>query len=105
MSDIKDGGAAFPRPHSLEPYAVDPQHYEHFAQEGMSMRDYFAAKAMHAELLSAGSFAGPARALMEAAEAAGQTIAQRIAFLSYEMADAMLKQRALSEGRKEPIHG
>lgn len=64
------------------------------SRPGMSLRDYFAAKVMHAELLSAGSFEGPATALAAAAIEAGQTIAERIAFLSYEMADAMLKERA-----------
>ena len=62
---------------------------------GMSLRDYFAAKAMHAELLSSGSFADSRDALVEAAQKAGQDPIERIAILSYEMADAMLKARAL----------
>ena len=61
---------------------------------GMSLRDYFAAKVMHSELLSSGSFEGPAAALAESAANAGQTIEERIAVLSYRMADAMLKERA-----------
>lgn len=59
----------------------------------MSLRDYFAAKVMHAELLSAGSFHGPALALAKGASEAGHTIMQHIAFLSYGMADAMLEAR------------
>lgn len=79
-----DGGPAFPHAGRDD---LD-------SQEGMSLRDYFAAKAMHAELVSAGSFEEPATALAEAAEEADQTIKQRIAWLSYEMADAMLAERA-----------
>jgi hypothetical protein len=65
----------------------------------MDLRDYFAARAMHAELLSAGSHKGPAKALADAADPAGQTVAERIASLSYELADAMLVERAKDRGR------
>ena len=81
-----NGGPAFPTTayYDERPYGVI---------DGMELRDYFAAKAMHAELSSAGSFEGPARALAQAAAEANQTIAQRIAILSYEMADAMIAER------------
>lgn len=61
---------------------------------GMSLRDYLAAKFAHAELLSAGSHAGPAKALREAAVRAGQSVEQRIAANAYELADAVLAERA-----------
>lgn len=77
-----DGGPAFPCPESNGD--------DH---EGMSLRDYFAAKAMHAELNTAGAFIGPAKALADAAQAAGRSIEQQIAFNSYELADAMIAAR------------
>lgn len=61
--------------------------------EGMSLRDYFAAKFAHAEMVTCGMSPEPAQALAEAAEKAGQTIEQRVAFISYRLADAMLAQR------------
>lgn len=83
MSSKDNGGPAFG--HGDRVNGGDP---------GMSLRDYFAAKAMHAELNTAGAFEEPALALVEAAELAGQTILERIAFNSYAVADAMLAERA-----------
>jgi hypothetical protein len=60
---------AFPRPHSQPP---------HYAQEGMTLRDYFAAKAMQA-ILTDGSWYGHT----------SKTAANQ----SYEMADEMLIAR------------
>lgn len=60
------GGPAFPRPHSEPP---------HYAQEGMTLRDYFAAKAMQ------GFCSG------------NSTNTQDIAKAAYIVADAMLKAR------------
>jgi hypothetical protein len=61
----------------------------------MTLRDYFAAKAMHAEIVTSCSDATPeaARALHDAAAEAGQTVAERIAFNAYRIADAMLAER------------
>jgi uncharacterized protein YodC (DUF2158 family) len=69
MSTIKDGGPAFPVP--------GLQHDEDF--NGMSLRDYFAAKAMQ------GFAADP-----NAAWTAG---ANGMARCAYDWADAMLKAR------------
>lgn len=72
MSEIKDGGAAFPVP-------------EPGIETGMTLRDYFAAKAMHAIYMRFGG--GPSAGndydgcLTHAAKDA------------YAMADAMLKAR------------
>ena len=60
------GGPAFPRPHSEPP---------HYAQEGMTLRDYFAAKALQGLLADADCFWDDA------------------APLAYQYADAMLKAR------------
>jgi hypothetical protein len=71
MSEIKTGGPAFPSP--LWEGWGSPQ-------EGMTLRDYFAAKAMQA------AFTGMAtrQVTLRYSECAA---------LSYEMADAMLKAR------------
>jgi len=65
MSNTNTGGPAFPAP------IIDAN-----GHEGMTLRDYFAAKSMQAELTIFGN--------MPSAE-----IARR----AYEMADAMLKAR------------
>jgi hypothetical protein len=54
MSDkIKDGGPAFPQPCTDQGYSANSPY--DMAGGGMSLRDYFAAKAMQA-LISAGEF-------------------------------------------------
>ena len=63
------GGPAFPRPFSGT---------TQYAQEGMSLRDYFAAKAMQ------GVLSRPTAGLLHA---------EGIAPAAYMMADAMLKAR------------
>lgn len=71
MSELpKDGGAAFPIPNDDRPgaYAAEP---------GMSLRDYFAAKALIA------IFAVP--------DANGSP--EQMAAASYSVADAMLRER------------
>lgn len=63
-----DGGLAFPRsPHSGE-----------CSDDGMTLRDYFAARAMQADM-----------ATWETAYKA-----ERIASIAYEIADAMIAERA-----------
>lgn len=67
----KDGGPAFPH----------DDRAQYCEREGMSLRDYFAAKAMQAYLSSS---------------AAPRQYSQDVyARTAYEMADAMLKARAL----------
>lgn len=68
------GGPAFPSP-------TDGM----LDNEGMTLRDYFAAKAMQAVLTSP--------ILMAAVGSKGGSATQHIAKQSYEMADAMLKAR------------
>jgi hypothetical protein len=80
MSKIKTGGAAFP---SGESYSVNgainqkaPLH------QGMTLRDYFAAKAMQAEI---NEYSG--------IPTTKQEYLFEIAVNAYAMADAMLKMR------------
>lgn len=75
-----DGGPAFPGP------ALDSDGHPHdsFYRDGLSIRDYFAAKAMQALCLSFEDINGCTR--VECAE--------QLAIRSYQIADAMLKARA-----------
>lgn len=88
MSD--NGGPAFP-------YTNIPDEFDPVVQKsGMSLRDYFAAKAMQ-ELMAA-AFAdveaqSAARFIDERAQKAGAKPYDAIAELAYQMADAMLKAR------------
>ena len=76
MSDIKDGGPAFPV-HGL---------HNMLDMRGMTLRDYFAAKAMQSTLAD--------NAYVERTETPAEWLAI-VAKASYEMADAMLKARGL----------
>jgi hypothetical protein len=80
---VDDGGPAFPW----------GEHGAHLG--GMSLRDYFAAKALQAEIITSTSDATPesADAVIDAAARAGRTPMEQIAFNAYEWADAMLKAR------------
>jgi hypothetical protein len=74
MNNENTGGPAFPRPASEA-----HQHGMIQAQEGMSLRDYFAAKALPPMLhANAGKWAGNYDAYAK---------------MAYEFADAMLKAR------------
>lgn len=70
MSNIKDGGSVFTLTAS--------EYGGHGAEWGMSLRDYFAAKAMQCFL------SGPDR---------DQFTSEQWAYDSYKMADSMLAQR------------
>lgn len=73
-----DGGPAFARPTSRDPEIFhQPENY--YAQEGMSLRDYFAARAMQA-------------AATNPSGADGFTFAQRAEW-AYLQADAMIAER------------
>lgn len=94
---INDGGPAFPRPVSEDTRngtlregneVIDAQH-------GMSLRDYFAAKAMHAEFVTTFSDTTPqsAEIFLKQSEKRGHTPEQHLAFNAYKVADAMLAER------------
>jgi len=60
---------------------------------GMSLRDYFAAEAMHAELMTCGVPGEACEAMLDAADKAGRSPELHMAMNAYEMADAMLRAR------------
>lgn len=62
-------------------------------REGMSLRDWFAGQLAAAEVASAGANQFAAEALSDAAEQAGQSIEERIAFNAYKVADALIVAR------------
>ena len=87
MTKYGDGGAAFPI------HGIDAP-----IEFGMTLRDYFAALAMHAELNTAGANKGAAKALNAGAQRDGHTVEDHIAYNAYGVADAMLKIRQQSVG-------
>ena len=84
MSNIETGGSAFPCPMSEQTHSN--QDCAPF-QGGMTLRDYFAAKAMHAFIRSA-----PNGTAFGTSEGAAN---ERYAAASYTMADAMLRARGV----------
>lgn len=86
MTAKHDGGSAFPG----EKFIAYPHGggYSH-RDGGMSLRDYFAAKAMQGLISSERSL----KALNNAAYKNRLPLERVIAFGAYEMADAMLKAR------------
>lgn len=77
MSKNNDGGSAFPQPDYMDEGSTALQR-----ECGMSLRDYFAAKAMQG-MLSAN---GDSNGFLEYEE-------ETVAANSYKLADAMLKAR------------
>ena len=79
MSDLPDGGPAYPRIANLSVEKMD----------GMTLRDYFAGQVL------AGISASPERlqALAEIACVQGQEARQVSAAVAYQYADAMLEER------------
>lgn len=94
MSTNFDGGAAFPRPFGHNGLSHAEEHEASADQVGMSLRDYFAAKFAHAEMVTSGALPAPARDLIAAAQKANRTIEQQVAFNAYKLAAAMLAERA-----------
>ena len=81
MKTLTDGGPAFP---------VTTDHGSVYALPGMTLRDYFAAKAMQGFMASADA------ALI------GTINLPNLAYNSYAIADSMLAQRSLTVKIKEP---
>jgi len=82
VSAPNHGGFAFPAPNSANANG----------QEGMTLRDWFAGKALEGELASS-STEMSCRATSEAATRAGRTVESHIALNCYKLADAMLAAR------------
>lgn len=78
MSEIDTGGPAFPRPFSRDTFNDE----ECPSSRGMTLRDYFAAKAMQAIIDSDYHF-----------DIKNLLVVDAVAEMSYNYADAMLKAR------------
>lgn len=105
-----DGGPAFPLKRdpelkqigasTLGSTALPMTVWENRDELGMSLRDYFAAKAMHAQLTQKFTTAERTRIPLFDLNDPAQTIT--VAHLAYEMADAMLNARE-PQRSSEPI--
>jgi len=80
MEKINDGGPAFPNTYEGTTRADGP---------GLSLRDYFAAKAMQARLSDYES----CKSLIVDSGKHGISMAENVAMQAYDMADAMLAAR------------
>lgn len=80
----ENGGAAFARAAHVSGYSGAEKNT---AQEGMTLRDYFAAKALQGLLAAPNHLAGASRIAGE------RPVAPVIAEMSYNFADAMLAER------------
>lgn len=109
MKPLRDGGPAFPCtgeiPHTVAAAATvgiaDVHERDRVyltvkaqASAGMSLRDYFAAKSMHAMSEAALIDARVRQSLMEQAQKQDLTYIELLAKSAYEMADVMLGERA-----------
>ncbi|NMX92031.1 MULTISPECIES: hypothetical protein [unclassified Pseudomonas] len=81
-----DGGPAFARPFSKNGEYSDSQ--QNRSQEGMSLRDYFAAQALQGQMQREKDFGKTVR------EQGFSKYAAHIAETSYQLADAMLAARS-----------
>lgn len=86
MSDTKDGGPAFP--------ARPTEHYGNgvsiTSHHGMTLRDYFAAKAMQGLI---NPLQNPSDLQMAIRHKGVKTAQEFFASVAYDIADAMLKER------------
>lgn len=91
MSEINTRGPAFP---VQDPFLLSPMHESDMKRiaSGMTLRDYFAAKAMQARLTDYES----CKSLLDHAKKSGLAFAEEVAAQAYDMADAMLTQREKS---------
>lgn len=81
MSNKHNGGSAFPSTEAN-------YHNENMRSDGMSLRDYFAAKALQGQMDREKDFSKTVR------EQGFQKYAAHLAETSYQLADAMLAERA-----------
>lgn len=83
---IDDGGSAFPRPIGHNGLEHFEEHESNSEQEGMSLRDYFAAKALN-------GFLSDAQSMVALRERYGHEVALNLAEACYQFADAMIEAR------------
>ena len=79
MNNTNTGGPAFPGPYANENGSIEAL----FKQQGMTLRDYFAASALQGAI---------AHGLFNA-DKAHESYAQYLSYVAYVYADAMLKAR------------
>ncbi len=87
MSTINDGGQAFPVP-GLSPL---PNNEFIYPMTGMTLRDYFAAKALQGLCANPG---GPFQASSREGWAYANCSENDVALVAYQLADAMLRVKA-----------
>ena len=101
MAERKDGGPAFPvlaaTDHDTGRLRGMQTGTTTGWELGMSLRDYFAAKAMQSLILAANGPAAPA--FTQYAQQTGRGEAEVIAAAAYEYADAMLAHREKETGK------
>jgi hypothetical protein len=88
MSDIDDGGPAFP----VQEWNMDGSPAS--LQVGMSQRALFAAILMHSELTTCGVPGEACEALIHAAEESGREVEDQMAHNAVQCADALLRALA-----------
>jgi hypothetical protein len=86
------GGSAFPQVESQQVGSQGEYHTDVYSTGGMSLRDYFAAKAMQGYVIGVMA-GGLIDAHMKAAKAVCQTSDEYTAAKAYDLADAMLEAR------------
>ena len=91
--NIETGGPAFPAPELGAQDFGQP-----WAYPGMTLRDYFAAKAMQG-VVSSIATEDDYRRLSGHASASGLTVSEWIARDAFKQADAMLKAREVKNGQ------
>lgn len=100
MSDIEDGGPAFPYPELHDSVPMPNGEYRHLpASTGMSKRELFAAILMHSEAVTCGVPGEACEALVEASREAGTDVIDHMAMNAVHGADALL--RALGSPRPQ----
>lgn len=99
QTKVNDGGPAFPRQRlkhwselSDSCYQGQPEYYP-TSEGGMSLRDYFAAKAMQSVFQSFTSNTELAKRIAVVAESKDEFAWDVLSRQSYQIADAMLKAR------------
>ena len=89
MSTKNTGGPAFPTPNGGDSAISEDghQHWQYPSHPGMSLRDWFAGKALEGEMAAQSADTG------EYTSGIAEDILQKRASLFYRFADAMLKER------------
>lgn len=106
MSNINDGGPAFPASPS-DTWLTDTPHggggwassYGIETPQGMSLRDWFAGKAMAALIGNPAAL----KAINEIAQERSKTPAEMVSLTSFDFADHMLAEKAKATGEAKGL--